>query len=99
MADLKNDLLNKLTNDKMYEELELIRLSEDPNMNYREKIYSIDLVLGNIAMINAKIGGVQQYYTPPQVQQPVSPEPNTVTPPVAGQAPMQIVHQGQTHGE
>lgn len=97
MADLKNDLLNKLGTDKMYAELELVRLSEDPNMNYRNKISQIDTILGEIAMINAKLAGVQQYYTPPQVIEPVPQNAGmTQSPPPIAQ--MQA-HNGQSHGE
>ena len=38
MANLKLDLINKLNNDKYYEELELVRLAQDPNTNYKENL-------------------------------------------------------------
>jgi hypothetical protein len=94
MANLKLDLLNKLNNDKYYEELELVRLAADPNTNYKSKIEEMSYRLANIAMLNAQVGLVAQYFqdqVPPQQvatdQQPVMQQP-------AGK-----VHQGQTHGE
>jgi len=86
MANLKLDLLNKLRNDKYYEELELVRLAGDANMNYKEKIDSMDNRLLSIAMINTKMGLAEQYFQEP------APQP-------APQQPQGQVHQGQTHGE
>jgi hypothetical protein len=90
MANLKVDLLNKLKNDKYYDEMELVRLASDPNMNYKRKIDEMDSSLTKIALLNAKMGLVEQYFqdAPPQNQQAPAqaPAPNNV-------------HQGQTHGE
>lgn len=86
MANLKLDLLNKLRNDKYYEELELVRLAGDPNMNYREKIDLMDYRLERIALINSKMGLAEQYFQEP-AQQPMP------------QQPQGHVHQGQSHGE
>ena len=86
MANLKLDLLNKIRNDKYYDELELIRLAQEPNMNYKEKINEMDIRLTNIAIQNIKIGHLIEQYFPEQPQQPPQ------------QAPTKT-HQGQTHGE
>ena len=88
MANLKLDLVNKLNNDKYYEELELIRLAQEPNMNYKEKINEMSYRLQSLAVLNAQIGLVGQYF-----QEPV-PQGEQLA-----QAPQGNVHQGQTHGE
>ena len=87
MANLKLDLLNKLKNDKYYEELELVRLAQDPNTNYREKINDMVVRLKNISIINSNLGLAEQYF-----QEPVSqPQVNVQQ--------MGQPHQGQSHGE
>lgn len=89
MANLKIDLVNKVSNDKYYEELELIRLASDPNMNYKEKIDSMSYRLREIALLDAQLGLIESYFQEPakgnqqQVQQTES----------------QQHHQGQSHGE
>lgn len=90
MANLKLDLLNKLRNDKYYEELELVRLAQDPNTNYKEKIDAMACRLANLSLLNAQMGLVEQYFQEP------APAPAPTGAPVnpAGQ-----VHPGQTHGE
>jgi hypothetical protein len=93
MANLKLDLLNKLRNDKYYEELELVRLAQDPNMNYKVKIDDMHYRLQNIAMINAEMGLVEQYFQEP-APQGQQPQGQPVQQPPQGQ-----VHQGQSHGE
>ncbi|MFW6246569.1 MAG: hypothetical protein ACOC22_00135 [bacterium] len=88
MANLKIDLLNKLKNDKYFEENELVRLAGDANMNYREKINIMSFGLEKIAIINSQIALVEQYFQdapPPQQEQKQPVQTN--------------VHQGQTHGE
>lgn len=90
MANLKLDLLNKINNEKYFEELELVRLAQDPNMNYKEKVESMSYRLANIAVLNAQLGLVGQYF--PEQQ------PAPMGAPVQ-QAPQGQVHQGQTHGE
>ena len=62
MANIKLDLLNELRNDKNYEELELVRLAQDPNLNYRIKIECMKEVLKTISNINASIGLVDIYF-------------------------------------
>jgi hypothetical protein len=90
MANLKVDLLNKLKNDKYFEESELVRLAGEANMNYRHKIENMSFTLEKIAILNAQVGLVEQYFQ--------DPKPENEQPP---QQPVQQtnVHQGQTHGE
>lgn len=96
MANLKLDLLNKLRNDKYYEEIELVRLAQDPNANYKEKIEEMSFRLSNLAILNAQMGLVEQYFQEPAPQQQPQVMPEQV--PVQAQ-PAGRVHQGQTHGE
>jgi len=95
MANLKLDLTNKLNNDKYYEELELVRLAQDPNANYKEKIDLMAFRLQNLAVLNAQLGLVNQYFQEPAPQAQVP----AAGAPVAPAAPAGQVHQGQTHGE
>jgi hypothetical protein len=95
MADLKLDLLNKLKNDKYYEELELVRLAQDPNMNYKEKIDAMAYKLANISLLNAQIGLAEQYFQAPA---PTATPQQGAPVPQQG-APAGIVHPGQTFGE
>ena len=94
MANLKLDLVNKINNDKFYAELELVRLAQEPNMNYKLKIDQMDAQLQVIALLNAKLGLVEQYFQEPPVQQQV-PQMS----PQGQQVPQGKVHQGQSHGE
>lgn len=91
--DLKIDLVNKITTDKFYLEAELGRLFNDQTMNYKQKIDEMARVLADIALTNAQLAGIDQYFTPPQPEQQ-APQGQPVVQP----AP-QVVHQGQTHGE
>lgn len=98
MANLKLDLVNKLNNDKFYAELELVRLAQEPNMNYKQKIEEMNYQLEFLAVTNVKLGLVEQYFQEP-AQQPVQhPAPAPQGAPVQGQ-PQGKVHQGQSHGE
>ena len=103
MANLKLDLLNKIGNEKYYEELELIRLAQEPNMNYKEKVDQMQCKLQNIALLNAELGLVEQYFKEPEpAQQPVqqSPAPEKAPEPqVTNQVPVGQAHNGQSHGE
>ncbi len=93
MANLKLDLINKIKNDKYYDELELVRLAQEPNMNYEEKVDTMSVILENIAIENAKLQLIEQYFQEPVAQpagQPMG-QPQ-------GQ-PMGQPHPGQTHGE
>lgn len=89
MANLKLDLLNKLRNDKYYAELELVRLAQDPNMNYVWKIDQMKDKLNELSLLNAGMGLVEQYF-----QEPVAVQGAPVQ-----AAPAGVVHPGQTHGE
>lgn len=101
MADLKLDLVNKLNNEKYYEEIELIRLAGDPNMNYKDKIDTMSFKLGTITLLNAKIGLIEQYFQEPTHQNAPAPagEKVAATPAPEGQVPQGQVHRGQSHGE
>jgi len=90
MANLRVDLLNKLSNDKMFEEMELVRLAQEPNMNYKDKIDQMAYRLSNIAMLNAQLN-LLGMYLPEQQPQPVQAQ--------APQAPAGHIHAGQSHGE
>jgi hypothetical protein len=97
MADLKTDLLQSITNDLMYDEMELVRLANDPNTIYRDKIKNMSSILASIALIQAKIQLVQKYFTEPVA----APQPN-VPQPQQNVAPQQQVSTpipGQSHGE
>ena len=91
MANLKLDLLNKVSIDKMYEEMELVRLAQEPNMNYREKVETMIERLKNIAILNQQITLINQYF-PEQSQQ------NQVQQ-LQQQYQTQQPHHGQTHAE
>jgi hypothetical protein len=96
MANLKLDLLNKIKNEQYYEEMELVRLAQEPNMNYKEKIDSMSNRLAKIASLNAQIGLAEKYFQEPVPPQQVAPQNAPVNAP-QGQSTQ--VHQGQTHGE
>ena len=89
MANLKLDLLNKLRNDKYYAEIELVRLAQDPSMNYSWKIDKMKGKLNELSLLNASMGLVEQYFQEPAPQGA----------PVQGNAPAGVVHPGQTFGE
>jgi hypothetical protein len=88
MANLKLDLINKINNDKYFEELELVRLAQDPNMNYREKVELMTDSLAEIALLDAQLSLVEKYFQ----------EPAQAAPAVQ-QAPAGQVFNGQSHGE
>ena len=81
---IKIDLLNAANLKKVLLEKELSRLYEETSLNIEDKINATFKVLADIAMVNAQIGLIGQYYIEPQ-QANVTPTPQ--------------VHQGQTHGE
>lgn len=100
MANLKLDLVNKLNNDKFYEELELIRLAQEPSMNYREKIELMQEQLATLALLNAEIGLVEEYFREPAPAPAAAPAPAQADQPAPAPAePKAKVHQGQSHGE
>lgn len=69
MANLKFDLQNKLRNDKFYEELELVRLAQDVNMNYRDKIENMSECLKTISLLNSQLSLCEQYFEQETKQQ------------------------------
>ena len=85
MADLRKDLTDSIIQKKYYDEIELGRLSNDPNMNYWQKIEEMNEMLERIAISNMKLGLMDFYFG--QQQQTTTP----VQP--------QGTHPGQTHGE
>jgi len=106
MANLKLDLINKLNNDKFYSELELVRLAQEPNMNYKEKIELMNNQLEELALLNIKAGLVEEYFKEPAPISQGAPLPQgaPVTAPVTANVPVTNkpagkVHQGQSHGE
>lgn len=86
MANLKLDLANKLNNEKYYEEIELIRLAQDGNTNYRKKIEDMSIILKNITIINAELNLIEQYFKEPEQQNPPQTQQGNV-------------QQGQSHRE
>ena len=106
MANLKLDLINKLNNDKFYSELELVRLAQEPNMNYKEKIELMNNQLEELALLNIKAGLIEEYFKEPVPTSQGAPLPQgaPVTAPVTANVPVTNkpagkVHQGQSHGE
>ena len=94
MANLKLDLVNKLNNEKFYAELELVRLAQEPNMNYKLKIVGMEDELSKLALLNAKIGLAEQYFTEPAE----GAVPSVNDAPQQAPAPQQVQN-GQSHGE
>ena len=109
MANLKADLLNELRNQKYYAEMELLRLAQDPSMNYRAKILKLDKELESIALLNQKIALAEGYFQTPEqapIEQPVPMEQTPVPveqpvpeAPVPAQPVVNKPIQGQSHGE
>lgn len=62
MRNLKIDLINNLRNNKYYEELELVRLAQDQNSNYKIKISEITETLKRILVIEGTIELVEKYF-------------------------------------
>jgi hypothetical protein len=96
MANLKLDLINKINNDKFYEEIELIRLAQDPNMNYRVKIDQMQVQLERLAILNSQVGLLDQYFQDTSQQEQT---PTSTNAPAPEAKPQEKVHQGQSHGE
>ena len=88
MADLKQDLTNKLSNERYYDEIELARLASDPNIYYKEKVEKMSEILKRIANVNDALNLMDQYFSTAKPQQ-TNPKPQQT----------QTVHAGQTHGE
>ena len=99
MANLKQDLLNDLGNEKYYAELELARLAADPNMVYKDKIDAMADLLKGLAEVDLATQLVGKYFQEPEQQEgPVQPQAEQPAP--APEQPQQPApHQGQTHAE
>jgi hypothetical protein len=102
MANLKQDILNNLGNEKYFEELELARLAQDANSVYSEKVEVMANTLKNIASIDLSVQLVGKYFPEaeqaapapaPAADQPVAEQPAPEQP--AAPAPQP----GQTHAE
>lgn len=92
MANLKQDLLNYLGNEKYYDELELARLAGDPNTNYKEKVKKMVDVLKNISALEMSSQLVGRYF---QKEEPA----NGNVDPSKAEQPQQPQQPGQTHTE
>lgn len=92
MANLKQDILNNLGNDKYYTELELARQGRDPNVIYKNKVKDMSNLLKKIAKIDLATQLVAKYF--PEEEQTVPPTQNQ-----GNNNPQTQVHPGQTHGE
>jgi len=93
-VNLKVDLINELVKQKYFAELELGRLAGDPNMNYEEKIYLMQIKLKKIALLNGEITLGNQYFPDPAPAVPdQAPTENSSAQPKTQLLP------GQTHGE
>lgn len=100
MANLKQDLLNDLGNEKYFKELELVRLAGEPNMNYKEKVDSMVVLLKDIAASDLAQQLVGKYFQEPEAaQQPAAPAPEQPAPEQPAPAPAPKPHDGQSHGE
>jgi hypothetical protein len=89
MANLKVDLINKINNEKYFDELELVRLAQEPNMNFKIKINQMDELLDKIVRANSKMELIGHYFQEPAQTQPPTQQP----------MPQTRIHQGQSHGE
>ena len=114
MANLKADLLNELRNQKYYSEMELLRLAQDPSMNYKQKISKIIEELEKIAGLNNKLALAEAYFQAPEQQvDPNAPQVTPEAPVDVPQAPVDELPEqvkadvppvnqplpGQSHGE
>lgn len=82
---LQTDLVNKLTNDKFYKEIELQRLASEPNMNYETKINEMLSIIELISIIDSKLALIEKYFGNRPEKELTTPEAN--------------LPQGQTHAE
>jgi hypothetical protein len=95
MANLKQDLIDQLGRKKYFAELELGRLAQEPNMNYKEKIDLMEYKLQEIAIVNGQIALAQSYFPEPeQAKAPEQVVDKVPAQPAAGQ-PLP----GQSHAE
>lgn len=106
MANLKQDIINNLGNQKYYAELELGRLAAEPNMNYEVKVKTMSDLLKDLAALDLANQLVSKYFQEPvagpegqpegQVEG-TAPAPEQPAPAPAPEQPQ--VHPGQSHGE
>lgn len=95
MANLKQDLMNGLGNEKYYAELELVRLANDANTNYKNKVKVMTTLLTDIATFDLAMGKINVYFNEPEKPVP-APVPAPVPEPVpATEQPLP----GQSHAE
>ena len=108
MANLKQDILNNLGNEKYYAELELARLAAEPNMNYEEKVVTMSGLLKKLASLDLATQLVGKYFQDPvdapaaegQPQTEEATAPQVETQPEPAPAPEQPQpHAGQSHAE
>lgn len=103
MANLKQDLLNDLGNEKYYAELELARLAADPAMVYKDKVVEMSDLLKGIAETDLATQLVGKYFQDPVAAPEGEPQGNAPVPEQPAPAPAQPAapkpHDGQTHGE
>jgi len=101
MPDLKQDLRNNLGNEKYYEELELARLSAEPNTHYGKKVADMGEILKRLASLDLAAQLLEKYFPEPQDQAapaPVAEQPVTDAAP-APEQPAPAPQPGQTHAE
>lgn len=72
---LKFDLLNKLATDKYLCEIELYDALNSTALPYRERLWKIESILGEIIMINSKIDTADRYIIVPETPNPENLEP------------------------
>ncbi len=97
MANLKQDLINNLGNEKYYDENELVRLAQDPNIPYKTKIENMVSILKNIQSVDFAIQLVEKYFQEPQqANTPMGTNnPSTQSQSIQSSKPQP----GQTHAE
>ncbi len=59
---IKNDLLNKLSNDLYMAEIELERIVKDTYISYNIQLSRIEETLESIILINTKISALNSYF-------------------------------------
>lgn len=101
MANLKLDLINKFNNEKMFAELELVRLAQEPNMNYEEKLDLMQVQIDRLILLDGRQAKVDQYFQEPapQAAPAPAPAPEQAPAPAPAAEPQAKVHKGQSHGE
>jgi hypothetical protein len=63
MDNLKYDLLSMLSTEKYLAEVELNEYVNSQTLSYRAKLENISHILGEIILINSKIGMIDQYFS------------------------------------